>query len=1106
MATANQNAQGLVLALFNASAGGNLANLAPLASTASAANALGGNLVAVAALVTGKNLSDNTTFRDTLLANLQITSTNAAYANAKAWVDGQLATPGTDKGSIAGTAVTYLLSLTDATNPYYAAASKFQARNDAAVTWSTSAAGSAVLSATSLIAQQATVDNYVAPPPPPVGVTTVALTAGVDAIVGGTGADAITGGANSLASIDTLQATDTIDGGAGADTLTLTISKDFSGFTIGSGYLKNVETVNITNTTTNTPTFTARGVSDVTTYNLTGVVNLAGVITTTPTINFGGTTGTKSISVGYDGAAIAGTADSATYGFSGLGTADDVTTTADDPQYVTVTAAGIEKITINATGANYAAIGGSDDVTLIATGSGSLRLDAISSATKTIDASAVVGAVDLKLANATGITSVKTGSGNDVIRVLNDDVTGNAVIDGGTGANTLRMATSQTTTVAYAMANIQTVRLDSVANTLNFSGSASTGITDIYLSKEAGAVTTSFSDMGSAPLTITVESSGSTDPTNAATLSVDTTGAVTANWTAGSSTSSKSSNDLVTATNASTATFTIGKYTAITGNLTASKATSVTLSGDGKYSTGTLTAPAMTSLTINQSFLGVTDELVAVSYGTGSASLLNSLDLTIKGGLLVTSAGTNNTEKFTALQTLKVNTDVAWTNATNAGLTSDDTGALNSITLSGGADASAVTLVNVGGTSLTYPVSLTATGLKAGLTIADLDTGSGQAITVDISGVRGSTSIASGQTISAGSGSTGGVITINANGFGDSVGGTADTLTLGAITGKSVSVDANGVPGALTVGVLTGNDVTFKATTAGGSVQVGDGAANGTADVVAKNSLVFYGANLAASNDDISIASGSTAFTADVKGGIVGDTLNFVSASTTQTSITITGALGAGTNALNVTSSVCTTSAGQTIDISGVTGVSTSTLIGSTKADTIKGSSGVDTITGGVGADILYGNGGNDVFVLRNTTETGAITASGLLTKVSDNSSASFTTSTTLVSGDKITTSTFDKIMDFNAGDEIVTNGQSTQGTVSAIAIGSSISTSKDSFISGTYSASANTFTFSASGTDTLYVFQDATTSTTYDAIVLVGYTQSATAQTTGTTGIVGSA
>ncbi|NDF98937.1 MAG: hypothetical protein EB101_08440, partial [Chitinophagia bacterium] len=171
-----------------------------------------------------------------------------------------------------------------------------------------------------------------------------------------------------MASLDTLQATDQIDGGAGADTFNMSVSKDFSGFTVGTGFLKNVETVNVTNGALSTAySFSGRGVTGVETYNVSGPVNLSGLSSTTPVVNFSNLAGTaaanRNMSVGFDQEAVAGTADKFTIGLNAVGTAP-LTSTGQPQGWVALTTTGVENLTLAVTGTSYASL---------ATGTGAVK-------------------------------------------------------------------------------------------------------------------------------------------------------------------------------------------------------------------------------------------------------------------------------------------------------------------------------------------------------------------------------------------------------------------------------------------------------------------------------------------------------------------------------------------------------------------------------------------------------------------------------------------------------------------------------------------------------------------------------------------------------------
>jgi hypothetical protein len=96
-----------------------------------------------------------------------------------------------------------------------------------------------------------------------------------------------------------------------------------------------------------------------------------------------------------------------------------------------------------------------------------------------------------------------------------------------------------------------------------------------------------------------------------------------------------------------------------------------------------------------------------------------------------------------------------------------------------------------------------------------------------------------------------------------------------------------------------------------------------------------------------------------------------------------------------------------------------------------------------------------------------------------------------------------DKVTDFASGDSIATSaGGSATSTVNGVGLAW---TAYSGFLRGTYDATANTFTFSTTGTSSLFAYDFDGSDTTNDirAVVLVGYVDSGTADTM-TTGLVG--
>jgi len=97
-----------------------------------------------------------------------------------------------------------------------------------------------------------------------------------------------------------------------------------------------------------------------------------------------------------------------------------------------------------------------------------------------------------------------------------------------------------------------------------------------------------------------------------------------------------------------------------------------------------------------------------------------------------------------------------------------------------------------------------------------------------------------------------------------------------------------------------------------------------------------------------------------------------------------------------------------------------------------------------------------------------------------------------------------DRITDFKAGDFIATYGGAFGSGTNAVG---AAWTEYQGLLTGTYNASANTFTFSTTGTDSLYVYDlDGLTSTGNDlhAIVLTGYVNASGATSSTVNSVTG--
>jgi hypothetical protein len=148
-------------------------------------------------------------------------------------------------------------------------------------------------------------------------------------------------------------------------------------------------------------------------------------------------------------------------------------------------------------------------------------------------------------------------------------------------------------------------------------------------------------------------------------------------------------------------------------------------------------------------------------------------------------------------------------------------------------------------------------------------------------------------------------------------------------------------------------------------------------------------------------------------------------------------------------------------------------LTSSTATANIHVGTGVDSVTVGKGIDDVTFGSHTSTATLYDTLS------------LSDLATASFTPPTT-ASQTSIVTSGLDVITGLVAHDQLAFSANVT-GVATAAADGLAGVSGDASFAHGTYSATNETFTYSASGTDTLVTFATDAGATTYDSIVLVG-------------------
>jgi len=330
----------------------------------------------------------------------------------------------------------------------------------------------------------------------------------------------------------------------------------------------------------------------------------------------------------------------------------------------------------------------------------------------------------------------------------------------------------------------------------------------------------------------------------------------------------------------------------------------------------------------------------------------------------------------------------------------------------------------------------------------------------------------------------------------------ADAITIGSGVTRNITIDlaaagsdsvvATGYTGSLTINIDEAN-LTSGDTLTGGSGQ----------DIL----NITMSTNSASSSTDLSKV---TKFeTIKTVGDVSGASIVLSDANAASSSITV--------NTTSVTSATYTFSLDASLEDDStliyIGGNGKNTVIGTTLGDTITGGSASDTITGGAGNDSISGGSGDDSIVGGTGVDTMTGGAGNDIFQINSTGFETGTLSPAVVyyggvvaSGSSVSTAGFDKITDFGAGDALYVGGQvasTTSGTN-----GTDLTwTDQAGLLRGTYSASANTFTFSTTGTDSIYAYDFDGNSTTNDirAIVLIGYTDSGAADTM-TSGLVGTA
>ncbi|MGJ0319296.1 hypothetical protein NG767_11190 [Aliarcobacter cryaerophilus] len=723
------------------------------------------------------------------------------------------------------------------------------------------------------------------------------------------------------------------------------MKQDFAGLTTGS--IKNVENIELTNSSNANLAFNATKIEGATKYvvtdavdkntTITNVASLANVelsgtadtadttltvgYAATSTVATGSQTDVQNLKVTNQGSANTAAADAAT-------NAKFLSVDIDKVETLAITTAGtanslslaasadVKTVTVTGEGKTEIKDLSNTTTSLTVSGTGATDVNSVGTGLTSFDGSANTGNVTANLNNAAAasLTTVKTGAGNDKVTLSLDDLTSNATIAGGAGADTL-LVDEFKTTKQITMSGIETVKLNTVTAiggaAAIFSGTNVTDLANIEVKgSNAGtalAGNVQFVNMGAKDLTVTTLGA-----VTGSKISADNSGAITVNMNKSAdtvvTTEAASTVDLDFA-NASSLTANVNEYQNYNGDITTGSTGAVKLnvasklvnSAETTKFTGTLTANSASSVTIDATggldnttagngvdIKAAKATTVTITAGANSASAVNlaaekatTLNVTagVKGLDMEGVGGTTNLDK---VQTATLKTDG------HLDFTGVDLKDATDITVSGSNAKSKLTLDTLGTTDITHDVKLTATGLTSGLTTGNIDSKTGK-ITLDVSGVT--------------------------------AGATFGTIT----TTGDVSINAENLGGALTTtGAITGNNVTINAQNALGVMTISDDISNGldgTADVTAKTSVTYTGTNLNNNGIDIATHADSTAFTATLNGGAKNETFT-IAGNTKQTGITVTGNLGAGTNLVTTTLANSTATA-QTVDLSGLTSSAT---------------------------------------------------------------------------------------------------------------------------------------------------------------------------------------
>ena len=306
--------------------------------------------------------------------------------------------------------------------------------------------------------------------------TVYTLTTEPNDLTGGVGQDIFNAVADSFVATNTFKPTDKIDGGTGENTLNVTLKDNFNGMT--TGFIKNIDNLNLTNTSTAKKTFNARNIDGLKKVTLDGenginFINPQNLVDLTIE-NL--KSSTESFKLNYNTGTIAGTNDTQNLTLDNVNLHKNAIDNVVGVAGTGIDIPNIENLNITTKGEKSTVFIKSGDntnhyKTISVKGTTDIKLMVESDRLEKVDASAFTHNLEYEFkpsANTPiGATNViKGGSGNDTIKLDFKDVDAtnktNFDIDGGTGKDTLNIERLKAKENKFTVNNIEKVNIQKV--------------------------------------------------------------------------------------------------------------------------------------------------------------------------------------------------------------------------------------------------------------------------------------------------------------------------------------------------------------------------------------------------------------------------------------------------------------------------------------------------------------------------------------------------------------------------------------------------------------------------------------------------------------------